>query len=203
MPWGPGLGSRDSGFGIRDPGLVGSRPISSEPRAPSPEPRAPNPESRIPNPYLYPPHPPIIGGMAALGRGAAEGVPLGMSNRRRLRVAMLAIAMLAGLAASARAQMFGVGFRMTSVSGAESPVFEDTDSSRTRLWGGFARLHLVGSLGFEVAMDYQSLTNDTETAHVTFKSPDGILVDVTCADLEAYAYAYIRRRVELERQQST
>jgi opacity protein-like surface antigen len=89
-----------------------------------------------------------------------------MSNRRRLSVAVLAFAMLAGLATSARAQRLGVGFRMTSVSGADSPVFEDTDSSRPRLWGGFARLHLAGSFGVEVAMDYQSLTNDTETAHV-------------------------------------
>ena len=89
-----------------------------------------------------------------------------MSNRRRLLVAVLALAMLAGLAEGARAQVFGVGFRMTSVSGADSPVFEDTDASRPRLWGGFARLHLAGSFGVEVAMDYQSLTNDTETAHV-------------------------------------
>jgi opacity protein-like surface antigen len=53
---------------------------------------------------------------------------------------------------------------MVSVSGPESPAATDGDSSRTRLWGGFARLHVAGSFGFEVAMDYDSLTNDTGTA---------------------------------------
>jgi opacity protein-like surface antigen len=76
----------------------------------------------------------------------------------------LTFALLAFAAPEARAQVFGVGARMTSVSGPESPALEATDSSRLRFWGGYARVHLFGSLGFEVAMDYQSMTNEAETA---------------------------------------
>lgn len=89
-----------------------------------------------------------------------------MSNGRSLWVAGLALAFLGGAAPGARAQTFGVGVRMASVSGPESPAVESTDSSRLRFWGGFARLHLAGSFGFEVSMDYQSMTNDAETARI-------------------------------------
>jgi opacity protein-like surface antigen len=91
---------------------------------------------------------------------------LGISNWRSLWVAGLALVILGGAATSARAQLFGVGVRMASVSGPESPAVEGTDSSRLRFWGGYARVHLVGSLGFEFAMDYQSETNDAETAKI-------------------------------------
>ena len=89
---------------------------------------------------------------------------MGIVRRRSARVMGLALALLAGAAADAKAQTFGIGARMVSVSGPESPAATDGDSSRTRLWGGFARLHVAGSFGFEVAMDYDSLTNDTGTA---------------------------------------
>jgi Outer membrane protein beta-barrel domain len=55
---------------------------------------------------------------------------------------------------------------MVSVSGPESPALDDSDSSRTRFAGGFIRLHLLGTLGIEAAMDYQSSTNDAETARI-------------------------------------
>jgi hypothetical protein len=55
---------------------------------------------------------------------------------------------------------------MTSISGPESPAVDEVDSSRTRFWGAFARVHVGGSFGFEVAIDYASTTNDTETARV-------------------------------------
>jgi opacity protein-like surface antigen len=55
---------------------------------------------------------------------------------------------------------------MVSVSGPESPALDDSDSSRTRFAGGFIRLHMVASLGVEVAMDYQSTTNVAETARI-------------------------------------
>ena len=89
---------------------------------------------------------------------------MGIVRRRSARVMGLALALLAGAAADAKAQTFGIGARMVSVSGPESPAATDGDSSRTRLWGGFARLHVAGSFGVEVAMDYDSLTNDTGTA---------------------------------------
>jgi len=89
---------------------------------------------------------------------------VGIVRRRSARVMGLALALLAGAAADAKAQTFGIGARMVSVSGPESPAATDGDSSRTRLWGGFARLHVAGSFGVEVAMDYDSLTNDTGTA---------------------------------------
>ena len=91
---------------------------------------------------------------------------MGISKRRSIWVAGLALAFLGGAAPGARAQVFGIGARMTSVSGPESPALEDTNSSRTRFTGGFVRLHVAGSLGFEVAMDYQSTTNDAGTARV-------------------------------------
>jgi opacity protein-like surface antigen len=91
---------------------------------------------------------------------------LGISNWRSARAVGLALAFLGVAAPGARAQTFGVGVRMASVSGPESPALEDTDSSRLRFWGGFARLHLLGSFGVEVSMDYQSETNDAETAKI-------------------------------------
>ncbi|MBP1636591.1 MAG: hypothetical protein H6Q10_3165, partial [Acidobacteria bacterium] len=72
---------------------------------------------------------------------------MGIVRRRSARVMGLALALLAGAAADAKAQTFGIGARMVSVSGPESPAATDGDSSRTRLWGGFARLHVAGSFG--------------------------------------------------------
>jgi Outer membrane protein beta-barrel domain len=89
-----------------------------------------------------------------------------MSNCRAIWVAGLTLAILGGMATGAGAQVFGIGARLASVSGPESPALENTDSSRTRFWGGYARLHFLGSLGVEVAMDYQSMTNDTDTARI-------------------------------------
>jgi len=91
---------------------------------------------------------------------------MGIVNWRLAWVTGLALAVLGGGARGAQAQTFGIGARMVSVSGPESPALDDSDSSRTRLWGGYARVHLMGSLGFEVAMDYQSTTNESETARV-------------------------------------
>jgi len=91
---------------------------------------------------------------------------VGISIGRLVCAAGLALAVLAGAASNAQAQTFGVGARMVSVSGPESPALDDSDSSRTRFAGGFVRLHLVATLGVEVAMDYQSTTNDAETARI-------------------------------------
>ena len=91
---------------------------------------------------------------------------MGIVNWRLAWVTGLALAVLGGAARGAQAQTFGIGARMVSVSGPESPALDDSDSSRTRLWGGYARVHVLGSLGFEVAMDYQSTTNESETARV-------------------------------------
>jgi opacity protein-like surface antigen len=91
---------------------------------------------------------------------------LSISAWRSVWLTGAALALVAGAAGSAAAQTFGIGGRMTSISGPESPAASDGDSSRTRLWGGFARLHLAGSFGVEAAIDYDSWTNDTETARV-------------------------------------
>jgi len=91
---------------------------------------------------------------------------MGIVNWRLAWVTGLALAVIGGAARGAQAQTFGIGARMVSVSGPESPALDDSDSSRTRLWGGYARVHLIGSLGFEAAMDYQSSTNESETARV-------------------------------------
>ena len=91
---------------------------------------------------------------------------MGISKRRAAWVAGVVLAIVAGTATGAQAQTFGFGARMVSVSGPESPALDDSDSSRTRFAGGFIRLHTVASLGVEVAMDYQSTTNDAETARI-------------------------------------
>ena len=87
-------------------------------------------------------------------------------NWRPVVVAVLALAVLGGAARGAQAQTFGIGARMVSVSGPESPALSDGDSSRTRLWGGYIRFHPIGSLAIEAAMDYQSSTNAAETARI-------------------------------------
>jgi hypothetical protein len=89
-----------------------------------------------------------------------------MVKWRSAWVAGLALALVAGAAGDARAQTFGIGARMVSVSGPESPALDDSDSSRTRLWGGYIRFHPLGSLAIEAAMDYQSTTNEAETARI-------------------------------------
>jgi opacity protein-like surface antigen len=91
---------------------------------------------------------------------------LGIVMRRSAWVAVLALAVLAVVATDAQAQLFGVGVRMVSVSGASSPALDGSDSSRTRFWGGYIRFHPIGSLGIEAAMDYQSSTNASETARI-------------------------------------
>ena len=91
---------------------------------------------------------------------------MGISRWRLVWVAGLALVVLPGAARDAQAQTFGIGARMVSVSGPESPALDDSDSSRTRFAGGFIRLHTVASLGVEVAMDYQSTTNQLETARI-------------------------------------
>ena len=91
---------------------------------------------------------------------------MGMVKWRSAWAAGLALAFVAGVAGDAQSQTFGVGARMVSVSGPESPALDDSDSSRTRLWGGYIRFHPLGSLAIEAAMDYQSTTNEAETARI-------------------------------------
>ena len=58
----------------------------------------------------------------------------------------LALAVLAGAASDATAQSLGLGARMVSISGPESPALEDGDPSNTRFAGGFLRLNATESL---------------------------------------------------------
>jgi len=91
---------------------------------------------------------------------------VGNSKWRAVWVAGLALAVLAGAASDATAQRLGLGARMVSVSGPESPALDSGDSSRTRFAGGLIRLHATGSLAIEASMDYQSSTNAAETASI-------------------------------------
>ena len=91
---------------------------------------------------------------------------MGNSKWRAVWVAGLALAVLAGAASDATAQRLGLGARMVSVSGPESPALDSGDSSRTRFAGGLIRLHATGSLAIEASMDYQSSTNAAETASI-------------------------------------
>jgi opacity protein-like surface antigen len=91
---------------------------------------------------------------------------LGISTWRLAQVTALALALLGVSASGASAQRFGIGARFVSVSGPESPALDDSDSSRTELWGGFIRFHPTNSIGIEASMDYQSTKNEAETARV-------------------------------------
>ena len=91
---------------------------------------------------------------------------MGNSKWRAVWVAGLLLAVLAGAARDARAQRLGLGARMVSVSGPESPALDSSDSSRTRFAGGLIRLHATNSLAIEASMDYQSSTNAAGTASI-------------------------------------
>jgi len=86
---------------------------------------------------------------------------------RAMLVAGLAAAILAGVAPDARAQTFGIGARMVSVSGAESPAVDASDPSNTRFAGGLVRLHASKRFAIEASMDFQSTTNSAETARIS------------------------------------
>jgi hypothetical protein len=93
--------------------------------------------------------------------------PVGVETRRSAAVIGLVIALLVGLTArEAQAQTFGIGTRMVSVSGTDSPALDPGDTTSTRLAGGFLRLKASKRLSLEVSMDYRSTTNPTETARV-------------------------------------
>jgi hypothetical protein len=86
---------------------------------------------------------------------------------RSAAVMGLAIALLWTLGArDARAQTFGIGARMVSVSGTDSPALDPADTTNTTLVGGLLRLAASKRLSLEVAMDYRVTTNPTETARV-------------------------------------
>jgi hypothetical protein len=79
----------------------------------------------------------------------------------------LTIALCVGFAGGeAEAQTFGLGARMVSVSGTDSPALDPGDTTNTKLAGGFLRFKASKHLSLEVAMDYRSTTNPTETARV-------------------------------------
>jgi opacity protein-like surface antigen len=125
---------------------------------------------------------------------------LGISKRRAVWAAGAALAGMVGLAGETHAQALGLGARMVSVSGPESPALDSSDSSRTRFAGGFIRLHVAGSLGFEVAMDYQSSTNEAETARIrnTPIQVSGMLLPIkkTFAPYVLAGIAWYKHRLE-------
>lgn len=127
-------------------------------------------------------------------------LPVRIANWRWACVAGLILTALVVAEDDAQAQMFGIGARMVSVSGPESPALDDSDSSRTRLWGGYIRFHPLGSLAIEAAMDYQSTTNDAETARIrnTPIQISGMLLPVrkTFAPYVLAGIGWYRHRVE-------
>jgi len=91
---------------------------------------------------------------------------VGTVNWRRVWMAGLALAALAGVAGDAGAQTFGLGARMVSVSGPDSPAVDQSDPSNTRFAGGLLRLNATKHISLEVSMDYQSTTNPAGTARI-------------------------------------
>jgi hypothetical protein len=93
--------------------------------------------------------------------------PVGVVRRRSAAVMGLAAVLLVGFAGgAAQAQTFGLGARMVSISGTDSPALDPGDTTSTRLAGGFLRFKASKHLSLEVSMDYRSTTNPTETARV-------------------------------------
>ena len=92
---------------------------------------------------------------------------MGVEKRRSAAVVALVVALLLGFASrEAEAQAFGLGARMVSVSGTDSPALDPGDTTNTKLAGGFLRLKASKHLSLEVSMDYRSTTNPTETARI-------------------------------------
>jgi hypothetical protein len=103
-------------------------------------------------------------------QGPQKEFPVGVVRRRSAAMAGVmgvTIAICVGFAGGeAQAQSFGVGARMVSVSGTDSPALDPGETTSTRLAGGFLRLKASKRLSLEVSMDYRSTTNPTETARV-------------------------------------
>ena len=95
---------------------------------------------------------------------------MGVVKRRLAPVTLmtgLTIAICAGFAGGeAEAQTFGLGARMVSISGTDSPALDPGDTTNTRLAGGFLRLKASKHLSLEASMDFRTTTNPTETARV-------------------------------------
>jgi opacity protein-like surface antigen len=91
---------------------------------------------------------------------------VGIVGWRSAWTAALVLAALVVAARDGQAQTFGIGGRFVFVSGPESPAADPGDDSNTRLAGGFLRLNASRHMTLEVAMDYRSTKNASETARV-------------------------------------
>jgi opacity protein-like surface antigen len=93
--------------------------------------------------------------------------PVARNAWRSVALAGLVTVVFGGIASGrAVAQTVGLGARLVSVSGPESPAIDSNDGSNTKLVGGFLRLNASKHLAVELSMDYQSTTNSTETARI-------------------------------------
>jgi hypothetical protein len=88
-------------------------------------------------------------------------------TRRSTAGAGLAAALILVLAAGgAQAQTLGIGPRMMTATGADSPIVDSSYTGATRFVGGQLRFHASRHLALELAMDYRVTLNPDETARI-------------------------------------
>jgi hypothetical protein len=90
-------------------------------------------------------------------------------TRRPMAAAALAAALMVSLAAGgAQAQMLGVGVRMLTASGADSPLVSSTGEANPRFYGGLLRFNASSHMALELTMDYRRMLNPEGTARIRY-----------------------------------
>jgi opacity protein-like surface antigen len=80
-----------------------------------------------------------------------------------------AAALMVCLAAgAAQAQTLGVGTRMMTASGEDSPLVSSTGEANPRFYGALVRFHASSHMALEVAMDYRRMLNPEGTARIRY-----------------------------------
>jgi hypothetical protein len=80
-----------------------------------------------------------------------------------------AAVLLVCLAANgAQAQMVGIGARMLTARGEDSPLVSATGEANPRFYGALVRFHASSHMALEVAMDYRRMLNPEGTARIRY-----------------------------------
>lgn len=122
-------------------------------------------------------------------------------TRRSMAAAASAAALMVSLAAGgAQAQTFGVGVRMMTASGADSPLVSSTGEANPRFYGALVRFHPSSRMALEVAMDYRRMLNPDGTARIRYTPIQAsILIFPVRAAIAPYLVAgvgWYRQRIE-------
>ncbi|MDO8836170.1 MAG: outer membrane beta-barrel protein [Vicinamibacterales bacterium] len=104
---------------------------------------------------------------------------------------MGALVVLLASAAPAQAQSVGIGGRLATVSGTESPILTGSGESKARFTGGVVRVRF-GRLALEGALDYKELKDEAGTASIKMYPLQGsVLYHLSAGRSGLYALAGI------------